>query len=53
MAERDSSLAHTRIMRCVHHYALEIERRWNRLARLAGPLWRVDEIYLKVRDAWM
>ena len=36
MAERGLSLAHTTIMRWVHHYAPEFERRWNRFARPAG-----------------
>jgi hypothetical protein len=43
MAERGLSMAHTTVMRWVHHYALEFERRWNRFARPAGPSWRVDE----------
>jgi transposase-like protein len=47
MAERGLSLAHTTIMRWVHHYAPEFERRWNRFARQAGPSWRVDETYVK------
>ena len=33
MAERGLSLAHTTIMRWVHHYVPEFERRWNRSAR--------------------
>ena len=33
MAERHLSLEHTTIMRWVHHYAPEFERRWNRFAR--------------------
>src|SRR6202171_74 len=49
MAERDLSLAHTTIMRWVHHYAPEFERRWNRFPRPAGPSWRVDETYVKIR----
>jgi transposase-like protein len=43
MAERDLSLAHTTIMRWVHHYAPEFERRWNRFAPWAGSSWRADE----------
>ena len=42
MAERGLSLAHTTIMRWVHDYAPEFERRWNRFARPAGSSWRVD-----------
>src|ERR1700687_2760463 len=52
MAERDLPLAHTTIMRWVHHYATEFERRWNRFARPAGPSWRVDETYVKIRGMW-
>ena len=36
MAERGLSMAHTTIMRWVHHYAPEFERRWNRFARPSG-----------------
>ena len=43
MAERGLSMVHTTIMRWVHHYASEFERRWNRFARPAGASWRVDE----------
>ena len=35
MAERGLSMVHTTIMRWVHHYAPEFERRWNRFARPA------------------
>src|SRR5580693_3901801 len=48
MAERGLSIAHTTIMRWVHHYAPEFERRWNRFAQPAGASWRVDETYVKV-----
>jgi transposase, IS6 family len=53
MAERGLSLAHTTIMRWVHDYAPEFERRWNRFARPVGPSWRVDETYVKIRGKWM
>jgi hypothetical protein len=49
MAERGLSLAHTTIMRWVHDYAPEFERRWNRFARPAGSSWRVDETYVRIR----
>jgi hypothetical protein len=48
MAERGLSMAHTTIMRWVHHYAPEFERRWNGFARPAGSSWRVDETYVKI-----
>jgi transposase-like protein len=47
------SLAHTTIMRWVQHYAPEFERRWSRFARPAGPSWRVDETYVKIRGQWV
>jgi transposase-like protein len=53
MAERGLSLAHTTIMRWVPHYAPEFERRWKRFARPAGPSWRVDETYVKIRGKWV
>src|SRR5271156_4262745 len=39
MAERGLSMAHTTIMRWLHHYVPEFERRWNRFARPVGPSW--------------
>ena len=53
MAERGLSMAHTTIMRWIHHYAPEFERRWNRFARPDGPSWRVDETYVKIRGRWV
>jgi transposase-like protein len=53
MAERGLSIAHTTIMRWVHHYAPEFERRWNRFARPIARSWRVDETYVKVRGNWV
>ena len=53
MAERGLSMAHTTIMRWVHHYVPEFERRWNRFARPVGPSWRVDETYVKIRGKWV
>jgi hypothetical protein len=54
MAERGLSMAHTTIMRWVHHYYTpEFERRWNRFARSVGSSWRVDETYIKIRGEWV
>jgi IS6 family transposase len=53
MAERGLSMAHTTIMRWVHHYTPEFERRWNRFARSVGSSWRVDETYIKIRGEWV
>jgi transposase-like protein len=53
MAERGLSMVHTTIMRWVHYYSPEFERRWNRFARPAGTSWRVDETYVKIRGKWV
>jgi hypothetical protein len=53
MAERGLSMAHTTIVRWVHHYVPEFERRWNRFARPVGRSWRVDETYVKIRGKWV
>ena len=53
MSERSLPVAHTTIMRWVHHYAPEFERRWNRFARSTGSSWRVDETYVKIRGQWV
>jgi transposase-like protein len=46
-------MAYATIMRWVHLYTPEFERRWNRFARPVGALWRVDETYVKVRGKWV
>lgn len=53
MLERGLSIVHTTIMRWVHPYAPEFERRWNRFARPTGRSWRVDEMYVRVRGKWV
>jgi transposase-like protein len=53
MPERGLSIAHTTIMRWVHHYAPEFERRWNRFARPARASLRADETYVKSRGSWV
>jgi transposase-like protein len=53
MAERGLSMAHTTILRWVHHYSPQFERRWNRFARAAECSWRVDETYVKIRGHWV
>ena len=53
MAERGLAMAHTTIMRWVHHYTPEFEPRWNRFARPVGHSWRVNETYLKISGEWV
>ena len=52
MAERGLLMAHTTIMRWVQRYAPEFAKRWRRFAEAVGRSWRVDEIYIKIRDEW-
>jgi len=53
MAERGIVFSHTTVMRWVHHYAPEFEKRWNRFSRPAGRSWRMDETYVKIRGQWV
>jgi hypothetical protein len=52
MAERGLSLAHTTIMRWVHRFVPEFEKRWNRFARQSDGSWQVDETYVKIKGRW-
>jgi transposase-like protein len=53
MAERGVALTHTTILRWVHRYVPEFEKRWNKYSRLVGRSWRCDETYIKVKGRWM
>jgi hypothetical protein len=53
MAERGITLTHTTILRWVHRYVPEFEKRWRWYARPAGDSWRVDETYLKIKGQWV
>ena len=53
MSERGIGMAHTTILRWVHHYSPEFERRWKRYARSVGGSWRMDETYVRVKGEWM
>ncbi|MGE6551765.1 IS6 family transposase [Bacillus mycoides] len=48
MEERGLSLAHTTIMRWVHQYGPELDKR-----KSTNDSWRVDETYMKVKGQWM
>ena len=52
MAERGVLVSHTTIMRWVHRYIPEFEKRWGRFARTVGRSWRVDETYILVKGRW-
>ncbi|OUB33086.1 IS6 family transposase [Bacillus thuringiensis serovar yunnanensis] len=53
MEERGLSLAHTTIMRWVHQYGPELDRRVRRHLKSINDSWRVDETYVKVKGQWM
>ena len=52
MAERGIKVDHTTIMRWVHQYSPEIEKRIRRHLRPTNDSWRVDETYIKVKGKW-
>ena len=53
MEERELSIAHTTIMRWVHQYGPELDKRIRLHLEQTNNSWRVDETYIKVKDQWM
>ena len=53
MEERGLFLAHTIIMRWVHQYGPEFDKRIRRHLKQTNNSWRVDETYIKVKGQWM
>ena len=53
MAERGLSLSHTTIMRWVHRYAPELEKKIRPKLRNTSDSWKVDETMIKVKSQWM
>jgi transposase, IS6 family len=53
MEERGLSIAHTTIMRWVHQYGPELDKRVRRYLKTTNDSWRVDETYVKVKGQWM
>jgi transposase-like protein len=49
MAERNVAVTHTTIMRWVHRFVPEFERRWARFAKPLHCSWRMDETAVSVR----
>ncbi|SCC69850.1 Uncharacterized protein BCZB5J_06460 [Bacillus cereus] len=49
MEERGLSLTHTTIMRWVHQYGPELDRRVRGHLKSTNDSWRVDETYVKVK----
>ncbi len=52
MIERGIQVAHSTIMRCVHQYSPEMEKKIRRHLRPTNYSWRVDETYIKVKGKW-
>jgi len=52
MIEREIQVDHSTIMRWVHQYSPEIEKKIRRHLRLTNYSWRVDETYIKVKGKW-
>ena len=52
MSERGLFLAHTTIMRWVHEYAPEINKKIRKYLKPSNDSWRVDETYVKIKGVW-
>ncbi|MEH7362313.1 IS6 family transposase [Priestia megaterium] len=53
MEERGLAMAHTTIMRWVHQYGPELDKRVRPHLKQTNDSWRVDETYVKVKTQWM
>ncbi|CAH2464485.1 transposase [Bacillus cereus VD118] len=53
MEKRGLSLAHTTIMRWVHQYGPEFDKRIRRHPKQTNNSRRVNETYIKVKGQWM
>jgi len=52
MAERGVKVDHTTIMRWVHQYSPEIEKKIRRYLKPTNDSWRMDETYIRVKGEW-
>jgi len=52
MAERGVEVDHTMLMRWVHQYSPEIEKKVRRYLKPTNDSWRVDETYIRVKSEW-
>jgi IS6 family transposase len=52
MEERGLCMAHTTIMRWVHQYGPELEKRIRRHLKQTNDSWKVDETYIKIKGKW-
>jgi transposase-like protein len=52
MNERGLTIDHTTIMRWVHRYSHEINKRIRKYLKPTNDSWRVDETYVKIKGKW-
>jgi len=52
MSERGLEIAHTTIMRWVHQYSPELDKRIRKHLNKTNDSWRVDETYIKIKGEW-
>ena len=52
MEERGLTLSHTTIMRWVHEYGPELDKRVRKNLKKTGDSWKLDETYIKVKGRW-
>ena len=52
MAERGIEVDHTTIMRWVHQYSPEIEKKVRKYLKPTNDSWKMDETYIKVKGEW-
>jgi IS6 family transposase len=52
MSERGLRISHTTIMRWVHEFGPEIDKRIRSYLKPSNNSWRTNETYIKVKDQW-
>ncbi|SFM10888.1 Transposase (or an inactivated derivative) [Paenibacillus sp. 1_12] len=52
MSERGLEISHTTIMRWVHEFGPEIDKRIRHFLKPTNDSWRTDETYIKVKGQW-
>ena len=51
--ERGLPVDHTTMFRWVQHYAPELEKRCRPHLKACNDSWKVDEMYIKIKQVWM
>jgi len=52
MGERGLEICHTSIMRWLHQYSPEIDKRVRKYLKPTNDSWRTDETYIKIKGTW-